>query len=338
MSDSIRKDKIKKRNESIDYLKGVLIFYVVYGHCLYWMGEGIEKPYTIIVKFIYSFHMPLFIFISGYFFSSIKNKDIIGNIIKKFKRLIVPHFFFNIIMLIPIFCFWKQYGHFITRETNGTITLKSVYLYLTMFWYLWCIFLSSVLCNIIYKTCKNHPKEICILLSIVFWGFSQLTSINLFFVHQRMGDMFLYFVFGMIVYDYMDFTKSIVLTLLFITIYVFYLFLLYQYDDIHPIIVEVGQLGGIITMYYIILFFYNIKFAKKYFLFISEWTLGIYIYHFVVLYGIMAWFNNELGYLNNSLIIIHMIIALVTTTICALFSKVLTFYTPLSKIALGNKK
>ena len=336
ISDSIRKDE-KIRDESLDYMKGVLIFFVVYGHCLYWMGEGIAKPYTFIAKFIYSFHMPLFVFLSGYFFSTKKSENIIINIDRKFKRLIVPHFFFNIIMIIPIFCFWEQFGHFITRETNGTITLKSIYLYLTMFWYLWCVFLSSILCNIIFTICKKHPREICILISLIFLCFSQYTSINIFFIHQRMGDMFFYFVLGVVIYDYKAFLKSIIIILLSFVIYLCYLSLLYNCNDIHPIIVEIGQFGGIITMYNIIILLYKIKIANNLFVYFSKWTLGIYIYHFVLLYGLMGWFNNTFCFLNNSLVFYHIIFAILATLTSALFSQALASYYPLSKYALGYK-
>lgn len=337
ISTSISNNSVSKREELLDYIKGILIFLVVYGHCLYWMGEGIREPYTFISTFIYSFHMPLFIFLSGYFFSSKKRGNIIANAIGRFKRLIVPHFFFNIIMIIPIFCFWEQFGHFITRETEGTITIKSVYLYLTMFWYLWCVYLSSILCNIIYTTCSKFQESICILLSIVFLCLPEFLPIRFFFVHQRMSDMFFYFVIGVIIYDYKALFKSKIIVFLSFVIYICYLLLLYHYNDIQPLIVEVGQLGGIIAIYNIFRGFYKIQFANRLFLYYSKWTLGIYIYHFILLYGMMGWFNNTFGFLNNNLVFYHIFIAILTTLISALFSQALASYYPLSKYALGCK-
>lgn len=57
-----------KRNYSLDIFKGVLIFLVVFGHFLLPVKE---REYTLFNKlffFIYSFHMPAFIFLSGYFY------------------------------------------------------------------------------------------------------------------------------------------------------------------------------------------------------------------------------------------------------------------------------
>ena len=63
---------MKKRNEFLDIIKGITIFLVALGHCVV-NGNGIkfiEKELfwgDPIYKFIYSFHMPLFALISGYF-------------------------------------------------------------------------------------------------------------------------------------------------------------------------------------------------------------------------------------------------------------------------------
>ena len=63
---------MKKRNEFLDIIKGITIFLVILGHCIE-NGVGIkfiEKKIFLndfVYKFIYSFHMPLFALISGYF-------------------------------------------------------------------------------------------------------------------------------------------------------------------------------------------------------------------------------------------------------------------------------
>ena len=77
------------RNIQYDYIKGVAIFLVIYGHSISHIDIGQtswwENPVYMI---IYMFHMPLFIFVSGYFFSSNRNpKNYIEN---KVKALIIP--------------------------------------------------------------------------------------------------------------------------------------------------------------------------------------------------------------------------------------------------------
>lgn len=73
-----------KRNIQYDYIKGVAIFLVIYGHSISHLDIGQtswwENP---VYMFIYMFHMPLFIFVSGYFFNSNKKLgDYVGNNVK----------------------------------------------------------------------------------------------------------------------------------------------------------------------------------------------------------------------------------------------------------------
>ena len=62
---------MKKRNEFIDILKGYAIILVVLGHSLQY-GCGLLPNNQFfsnnIFKIIYTFHMPLFVLISGYLF------------------------------------------------------------------------------------------------------------------------------------------------------------------------------------------------------------------------------------------------------------------------------
>lgn len=80
---------ISKRIDWIDSLKGLGIILVVWGH----MNLPLI-PETI----IYSFHMPLFLFISGYLY---KNKEIAVKdyVLKKFKSLIIPYLIYAAISL-----------------------------------------------------------------------------------------------------------------------------------------------------------------------------------------------------------------------------------------------
>jgi len=81
------------RNNYFDNIKGVLIILVVFGHLLEdFLNLGFVKYLYIL---IFSFHIPLFVFCSGYFATNI-------NLIKIIKRLIFPYvvfqtlyFFFN---------------------------------------------------------------------------------------------------------------------------------------------------------------------------------------------------------------------------------------------------
>ncbi len=71
-----------KRDETFDVMKGIGIFLMVTGHTL-----GPDSPLN---KFIYSFHMPLFFLVTGYFF---KCTTIVNSIRSSYHRLIKPYIF-----------------------------------------------------------------------------------------------------------------------------------------------------------------------------------------------------------------------------------------------------
>lgn len=75
--------KSNKRNHCIDVLKGIGICLVVFAHIY-------VNPGTEIVAIIYSFHMPLFFFISGVLYR--KKDDFKEFIWTKIKRIVVPYF------------------------------------------------------------------------------------------------------------------------------------------------------------------------------------------------------------------------------------------------------
>lgn len=75
------------RNSRLDTIKCILIFFVIFGHCLsnlatrdIWHGD----IYGVIYKFIYTFHMPLFTIISGYLFTIKDEKRILRSSLKLF--------------------------------------------------------------------------------------------------------------------------------------------------------------------------------------------------------------------------------------------------------------
>lgn len=83
--------KTEKRITYIDSLKALAMFLVVLGH------SGLPEDSTI-RALIYSFHIPFFVFLSG-FFAKIPNS--LSEFLKKsFYTLVIPYLFFSL-LLIP---------------------------------------------------------------------------------------------------------------------------------------------------------------------------------------------------------------------------------------------
>lgn len=85
-----------KRNNFIDFVKGILICLVVWGHTIqYFLLENGSFYEDIVYKIIYSFHMPLFMVISGYVFYWSVSRTGLLKIIKKEWSLLVCQCFFG---------------------------------------------------------------------------------------------------------------------------------------------------------------------------------------------------------------------------------------------------
>ncbi|GAA0814422.1 acyltransferase family protein [Clostridium tertium] len=90
-------EKLKKRYYLLDNLKVILIFFVVFGHVIEYYINDNSILMTLYI-FIYIFHMPLFIFISGYLsknFYRMKRKAI--------RNLLIPYIIFNMIWYTAVY-------------------------------------------------------------------------------------------------------------------------------------------------------------------------------------------------------------------------------------------
>ncbi len=163
---------ISTRNYKFDNLKFLLMFFVITGHLLEFSlnSEITRYLYTV----IYSFHMPTFIFISGYF-----AKFNFSSLLKKF---IIPYFYFQ--------SFWIIY-YLIAFNT-----LKS---YLSPEWVLWYLFVIIIYYfSIPIINTKSKTKKILIfILSIILsLGAGFVDFLGYFLSLQRMFYFYPFFVLG----------------------------------------------------------------------------------------------------------------------------------------------
>lgn len=82
----------EEREDTFDVLKGIAIILVIIGHCDL-------SPFR---TFIYSFHMPLFFFVTGYF---LKIRPLRTEFLLSTKRLIIPYIFTAFWLCVVTTCF-----------------------------------------------------------------------------------------------------------------------------------------------------------------------------------------------------------------------------------------
>lgn len=119
----------------IDNLKGILILLVVFGHCIQNALPDFDN--NLLFRFIYSFHMPLFMFVSG--FVSYKNEYKRGSITKRFMQLVIP------------FLAWGIFGDLLTGQTLTTDWLiqpdKGLWFLWVLFWISTIVYVAKIAAN-----------------------------------------------------------------------------------------------------------------------------------------------------------------------------------------------
>lgn len=132
-----------QRIKYYDTAKGILILLVVIGHILNRANPEYDiKLYSVIQGFILSFHMPAFFIISGLLIKNEKWKDLSFSkfLLNKFKTLIIPYLFFEVIGAI--------YQTVVLGTQNffwGIYNLLTVNCNVGANWFLPAMFVSSLL-------------------------------------------------------------------------------------------------------------------------------------------------------------------------------------------------
>lgn len=136
----LSKDK-KERILWLDLLKAFAIFLVLWGHCIQHLlpTEATEEP---MYRFIYSFHMPLFMMLSGFFAASARLDNIIFVVTKKFRQLMLP--------VVTIVCTWLIVNY-ITKGITLGIGVENPFRW---FWFL----KSAFICACFYLLATTSKK------------------------------------------------------------------------------------------------------------------------------------------------------------------------------------
>lgn len=139
-----------KRNHFIDNMKGVAIILVVLGHCIQALSfDGSFWNRTILVV-ICSFHMPLFMFLSGYvFFYSCTKKSTKQVILSRFRGIAIPMMVWGAVDFLI---------RFNEIENVSLITCIKKYINCCIeIWFLYAVLVASVIVLIIQKVLGDKP-------------------------------------------------------------------------------------------------------------------------------------------------------------------------------------
>lgn len=213
-----------EKKQYVNVLKGVAIFLVTWGHCIQ-HGAGYE--YEIfedkIFQFIYSFHMPLFMLISGYlFYYSFSKRELKELLIHRVQSMLQPIIMFGV-------C-----SYFLTNGLKSVLSGNIGELFngdwlnsLSDLWFLWSVMINSIWIGIVYKKCsKVYVRVIGLLLGFVFVMLFPNMMLNLY--------MYPYFVIGFLFNSYEDYIlgSTVILKMRYISLVLFpLLFIFYEKED-----------------------------------------------------------------------------------------------------------
>lgn len=176
------------RSVFLDVLKAVAITLVLVGHAMQF-GSGahcfIYSDFfdNVVFKTIYSFHMPLFMLISGYLFrSSVQRHSPRENLVSRFTSLLVPIMLWSIIPYIIRIVSGDERSVFLIVRAYFTTCIGN-------FWFLWAVFYCSLIVLAVNRFCRDNVL-VYIIIAVIMLFTPDLNRLQLY------KFMYGYFVVG----------------------------------------------------------------------------------------------------------------------------------------------
>ncbi len=148
----------------VDVLKFLGIFAIYLGH----FGEKAGKLYP----FVYTYHVPLFFFVSGFFADSKDGETFFSFVKKKFQKLMVPYFTFVVLSVLMHAIQYDLAADQLQYELQRYVFAVRNTLLHSSLWFFSCLFVVSVLHRLILMITKR--KWIVLAVSLVPACFFQM--------------------------------------------------------------------------------------------------------------------------------------------------------------------
>lgn len=187
-----------KRIVYLDIAKALCIILVVIGH---YCPNGCPEWWVAVHDFIYTFHMPLFMFASGFVYIATKrNGEKYGDfIMKKVKRLMIPYF---VVSAIVIEIKLLTESHVYVENPKTVMSFVKMFYYpeagyfLWFIWALWWMF-------VIVPFFKTKQQRLALFAISILLHYIPFATTDIFCVAQ-FKNMLIFFMLGVMVYDWKD--------------------------------------------------------------------------------------------------------------------------------------
>lgn len=139
-------NQTRQRIEWLDMAKGYGMIFVILGH----LNLGVFESW------IFTFHMPLFFFLSGYVFSEKENFKIF--IKSKCKSIVLPYIFLGIPALLFDGTLNYIQGEYNINDCWNNVVKFIIQRRMWTFWFLACLFFLNIFFYIAKKILKTNPQ------------------------------------------------------------------------------------------------------------------------------------------------------------------------------------
>lgn len=274
-----------ERNILVDKLKGYACFLVLFGHVI--MGirlAGINIPafFEGVELFIWSFHVALFLFLSGVVYKETGEwkgkKNRLSFIIHKFINLGVPYVVFSTVYILI--------NSFVGETNTNSSVLDVLNIWKTpvaQYWYLYALFFLFVIWTVFSKFLKNW--QITVIVLLLGYGLPLLG------VGLGSFDIVFYSALAFGIGTFVNFQEIIKLPIIVkcavILAHLAVGVLLIVFGKIEsPLYKEIMIVFGIYSSILLISIIQNVKPVSNFLLFINKYSLQIYLLHTIFTAGV----------------------------------------------------
>jgi len=326
----------------IDRLKGIAIILVVCGHFIQY--NVADFKHNDLYSFIYSFHMPLFMFISGYVAQKTTSIKIFENYAgflgKKALGLLLP--FFAWPLVVDRFFLVKEADFSFFETTTRLITSPQGGL-----WYLWFLFFLVLLHSVFlyFSTRFNYKNNLIFDAVIVSVMLGFLFSIKLLHVVNYIDSFILYYLFfylGIIISKYDFFTRYILHKNTFTTSLLIFCLLVGKYEFDNQSSTNLGlklviAVAAIVSLYHMTRVFQFNQLIEKFVQFCGQNSIVIYTTHFTVIHLFAdQYLLRDLNFL--LLLIVTLTFSLIVIGFCFVVLKIVALSPFFNLVLYGNQK
>lgn len=307
------------RSVFFDQLKGILIVFVILGHVMAICPKDGGINSSILYLIIYSFHMPLFVGISGYFSVNSYKKSFNQMIASRVKRLMVPLFLYSTILFLL---------YYISGTYNNDLLspLHKLYNCYVSYWYLINIVVLTTLFWLVKKI--RYVGVVLLLIYLYFIAvFDSLPS----YILKDCQVIRLALVFGIGLFCRkvdMRSIPSVWIWLLSILALLVILFDRVQYGaNVFSYSILIRIVDGVVCSILFFLLFFAISrrlennLLGKWLSFVGRYSLSFYLVHLVYI-RLIVYFNQSPSFSFVNVTILSLTIYLFTHVTIVLFEKI----------------